>query len=52
MPSNPIFTSFVQQYPFKSAHNSSGHTDDEFKDTSSQEKYQAMIIERIKQSRK
>jgi len=52
MLSNPIFTSFLQQYPFNIARTSLGYTDEEYKKTFGEVKYQAMLIERIKQRKK
>ncbi|KAK4044771.1 hypothetical protein C8A01DRAFT_42391 [Parachaetomium inaequale] len=53
MPLNPIITGFLQQYPFDAAaRTSSGYTDQEYKNTFGEEKYQAMLIQRIRQRRR
>ncbi|KAK3296507.1 uncharacterized protein B0H64DRAFT_442816 [Chaetomium fimeti] len=52
MPLNPIFATFLQQYPFNAARTSSGYTDEEYRNTFGEEKYQAMLIQRIRQRRK
>lgn len=49
---NPIFAGFLQQYLFNATRTSSGYTDEEYKITFGKEKYQAMLIERIRQRRR
>ena len=52
MPLNPIFISFLQQYPFNATRTSPGYTDEEFKNVFGEEKYQVLLVERIRQRRK
>jgi hypothetical protein len=49
MPLNPIYTKFLQRYPFSGKRISTGYTDEEFRNTFGEEKYNDMIIQRIRQ---
>ncbi|KAJ2896969.1 hypothetical protein MKZ38_005068 [Zalerion maritima] len=51
-PLNPVFRGFLQKYPFNAERKTSGYTDEEFKATFGEEKYEAMVLERIRQRRK
>ncbi|AEO60363.1 hypothetical protein MYCTH_2309539 [Thermothelomyces thermophilus ATCC 42464] len=49
MPLNPKVTHYLRHFPFNGARTSSGYTDEEFKNTFGEEKYQAMLVQRIRQ---
>lgn len=52
MPVSPRVKAHLQQYPFNPANKKRGYTDEEYREELGDEKFKAMMVERIRQKKK